>query len=102
MGGKARLFGDDEALRIILATHTPAEAKAARRVVRNYDDEACDAARFDVVVRGNVATFGQHADLRAHLLATRDRVLVEASRRDRVWGIGMGASNPDPRSGSRS
>jgi len=29
------------------------------------------------------------------LIATGDRVLVEASPRDTIWGIGMGASNPD-------
>jgi ribA/ribD-fused uncharacterized protein len=97
MAGKARLFGDDDALRVILAARTPAEAKAAGRAVRNFDDEAWDAARFEVVVRGNIAKFGQHPALRAHLLATGDRVLVEASPRDRVWGIGMGASNPDAR-----
>jgi ribA/ribD-fused uncharacterized protein len=49
------------------------------------------------VTRGNVAKFGQHEDLRAFLLATDERVLVEASPRDAVWGIGLGASNPDAR-----
>ena len=52
-----------------------------------------------LVVRGNVAKFGQHEDLRAFLFATRERVIVEASPRDRVWGIGMGLLEetiPDP------
>ena len=51
-------------------------------------------ARSETVVRGNVAKFGDHADLRAFLVGTGDRVLVEASPRDRIWGIGLGAANP--------
>jgi ribA/ribD-fused uncharacterized protein len=40
-----------------------------------------------------VAKFGQNPDLRDYLRTTGDRVLVEASPRDRTWGIGMGAGN---------
>lgn len=49
--------------------------------------------RFDLVVEGNVAKFGQHPELRDFLLNTRSRVIVEASPRDRIWGIGLSASN---------
>jgi hypothetical protein len=37
------------------------------------------AARFDLVVEGNVAKFGQHPELGTYLLGTSNRVLVEAS-----------------------
>jgi ribA/ribD-fused uncharacterized protein len=70
------------------------------RQVRGFDEEAWTAARYDIVVAGSVAKFGQHEDLRAFLLATGERVLVEASPLDRVWGIGLAAdderaSSPD-------
>ena len=65
--------------------------------MRNYVDSAWEKARFDAVVRGNVAKFAAHADLRAFLLATGERVLVEASPRDTIWGIGMGAAHQDAR-----
>lgn len=101
MAAKARLFGDGEALAQVLAAATPAEAKAVGREVRGYDDARWEAARAEAVVQGNVLKFGQHPALRAFLLATDPRVLVEASPRDRVWGIGMGASNPDARDPAR-
>ena len=97
MAEKARLFGDGEALARVLASTTPEEAKAIGRTVRGYDDAKWAAVRSDAVVRGNVAKFGQNEPLRAFLLATKERVLVEAAPRDVVWGIGLGASNPNAR-----
>lgn len=93
MAGKARLFGDDDALAAILAARTPAEAKKLGRLVRDFDEARWSAARFDLVVAGNVAKFGQDPALRRYLLDTRNRVLVEASPRDRVWGIGVGSTD---------
>ncbi|MCA9584725.1 MAG: NADAR family protein [Myxococcales bacterium] len=101
MAEKARLFGDEARLHDILAAATPAAAKAQGRAVTPYDESRWTAARFDAVVRGNVAKFAAHADLCAFLKGTGDRVLVEASPRDRVWGIGMGAKNPLARSPSQ-
>ena len=101
MAEKARLFGDHGALERVLVAATPADAKKIGREVRGYVDAEWAAARSGAVVRGNVAKFGENAELGAFLRATRDRVLVEASPRDRVWGIGMGASNPDARDPSK-
>lgn len=95
MAEKARLFGDRDALGRIIAARTPGEAKKLGREVRDFDDDAWNAARWEIVVRGNEAKFGQNPELREYLLNTGDRVLVEASPRDRIWGIGMGAANPD-------
>ena len=95
MAGKARLFADEEARLRVLASPSPAAAKQVGRSVRNFDDGRWNAQRFDIVVQGNVAKFGQNPAMRDFLFATGDRVLVEASPRDRIWGIGMGAANPD-------
>jgi ribA/ribD-fused uncharacterized protein len=101
MAAKARLFGDAEALEAILSAPSPAEAKAIGRSVRNYDDGEWARARSEAVVRGNVAKFEQNEELGRFLRATGERILVEASPRDRIWGIGLGASNPDARRPSR-
>ncbi|MEU6237523.1 NADAR family protein [Kitasatospora sp. NPDC047058] len=93
MAGKARLFGDEEIVPRILEARTPAEAKKLGRLVRGFHEPAWAAARFELVVRGNVAKFGQDEALRAYLLGTGNRVLVEASPVDRLWGIGLAADD---------
>jgi ribA/ribD-fused uncharacterized protein len=94
MAGKARLFGDDEALARILAEPDPAACKRLGRGVRGFDHDVWASARFDLVVAGNLAKFGQSDHLGAILLATGDAILVEASPTDRIWGIGLSASDP--------
>jgi ribA/ribD-fused uncharacterized protein len=52
--------------------------------------------KLDIVVQGNMYKFTIAEDaenLRAWLLATGDRMLVEASPSDRVWGVGFTEKN---------
>jgi len=95
MSEKARLFDDVGSLERILAASTPAEAKSLGREVTPFEPARWAAARFDAVVRGNVAKFSAHDELKRFLLSTGSQVLVEAAPRDVVWGIGLGASNVD-------
>jgi hypothetical protein len=93
MTAKALLFGDaGVAERIRTAPH-PREAKDLGRQVRGFDEERWAERRFEFVVTGNLAKFGQHAELRDFLLGTGGRVIVEASPRDRVWGTGLAADH---------
>ena len=101
MAGKARLFNDPGMLAEILAADSPKTAKSLGRRVSNFDDQAWRQHRFDIVVAGNLAKFEQNEALGRYLLATGNAVLVEASPRDRIWGIGMGAANPDARNPER-
>ena len=55
--------------------------------------QACNAQRSEVVFRASVAKFTQNAELGAYLRGTGDRVLVEASPTDRIWGIGLAAEH---------
>ncbi|MGW5125403.1 NADAR family protein [Streptomyces sp. NPDC004069] len=93
MAGKARLFDDAEAERLVLAARHPAEAKKAGRLVRGFDEGVWERERFRIVVEGSVHKFAAHPALREFLLATGDRVLVEASPVDRIWGIGLAAGD---------
>ena len=93
MAGKARLFGDEAGLAAVLAAGSPDAAKSAGRRVRGFDEQRWAAARYDIVVEGNLAKFDQHPDLRRFLVQTGRRVLVEASPYDRIWGIGLSPTN---------
>lgn len=93
MASKARLFGDPDAEREAVAASSPAQAKKVGRLVRRFDDAVWERERFGIVVEGSVRKFAAHADLRAFLLGTHNRVLVEASPLDRVWGIGLAADD---------
>ncbi len=95
MAEKARLFRDDAMLNQILATQDPHEAKKLGRLVKGYDNELWNKQRFEIVVRGNSAKFSQNKELKEFLLASGSKIIVEASPRDRIWGIGMGQTNPD-------
>ncbi|MFK4103503.1 NADAR family protein [Streptomyces sp. NPDC019531] len=93
MAGKARLFEDQEAEHRILAAGSPAQAKKMGRLVRAFDEQRWRRERFGIVAEGSFHKFAAHPDLRQFLLNTGDRVLVEASPVDRVWGIGLAADD---------
>lgn len=93
MAGKARLFEDAEGERRVLAAGHPAEAKKAGRLVRGFDGEVWERERFGIVAEGSFHKFAAHADLRGFLLGTGERVLVEASPVDPIWGIGLAADD---------
>lgn len=94
MAGKARLFGDAEAAERAVAAKSPAEAKKVGRLVRDFDGAVWERERYGLVVAGSVHKFGQDAELGGFLRGTGDRVLVEASPMDRIWGIGLAADDP--------
>ncbi|MCX5171825.1 NADAR family protein [Streptomyces antibioticus] len=93
MAEKARLFGDAEAERLALAAGHPSQAKKAGRLVRGFDDTVWERERFRIVVEGSVHKFASNPGLQSFLLSTGERVLVEASPVDRVWGIGLAADD---------
>jgi ribA/ribD-fused uncharacterized protein len=100
MWRKAMLFGDGAMAERVLAAGHPRNAKMLGRGVAGFDDRKWAAERFEIVVTGSLAKFGQHPDLREWLIGTGNRVLVEASPADRVWGIGLAGSDDraaDPR-----
>ena len=88
MAEKARLF-DASMVEHILKASSPNEVKKLGRKVKNFDDALWRERAFDAVIEGNMAKFSQNHKLKAFLLSTNKKVLVEASPYDKVWGIGM-------------
>jgi len=94
MHGKALLFGDGDVAAQILAADHPRQHKALGRKVKPFDDAIWRREREGIVRAGSRAKFTQNPELRELLLATRGTTLVEASPYDRIWGIGLAATDP--------
>jgi ribA/ribD-fused uncharacterized protein len=93
MAGKAKLFNDSHAHQKILECRHPKAAKSIGREIIGFSEDIWLKHRFEIVVAGNIAKFSYHPKLRAYLLNTGDRVLVEASPVDAIWGICLAADH---------
>lgn len=93
MAQKAALFQDDEIFEQILNVAHPNEAKTLGRKIQNYKEDIWLEHRFKIVVAGNVEKFVQNPALKDFLINTQERILVEASPVDKIWGIGLAADD---------
>lgn len=94
MAQKALLFNDNEIYgQIMKATH-PKQFKDLGRKISSFDENVWNRHKTDIVINGNLAKFSQNPELRSFLLGTNERILVEASPYDKIWGIGMSADDP--------
>lgn len=94
MAQKAILFGDEATLALIMAAEQPRDYKALGRKVQHFDAEKWDAAKYGIVVRGNLAKFSQNPELFDFLDSTGDSVLVEGSPYDSIWGVQLALDDP--------
>lgn len=94
MAEKARTFSDNIALQQIMKTNDPKEQKAIGRKVDNFDADIWSPISREVVYTGNLAKFTQNKDCFDELMETGDKTIVEASPYDKIWGIGLSATDP--------
>ncbi|OWF43560.1 riboflavin biosynthesis protein PYRR, chloroplastic-like [Mizuhopecten yessoensis] len=93
MHQKAITFKDDENAKAIMKAAKPFTQKKLGRKVKNFAPDVWSAKCVDVVKKGNIAKFSQNSHLRKKLLDTYPKIMVEASPRDRIWGIGLASTN---------
>lgn len=89
MAEKARLFGDKDIKEKIMSSNDPKEIKALGRKVKDFDEKIWNNIKYSIVINGNYNKFMQNEKLKTFLLSTEDKILVEASPYDNVWGIKM-------------
>ncbi len=94
MAEKARLFNDDHALDHIMLAIDPSVQKSWGRKVKNFDKDKWEEIARDTVYVANFAKFTQDKDAKQQLLATGDKVIVEASPYDCIWGVGLRCDDP--------
>lgn len=92
---KAILMSDHStAATILQSTNShPAKYKKLGRQVKNFDQKLWDEMSLSVVVVGNLAKFTSDEELKEVLLGTGEKMIVEASPFDRIWGIGFTEGN---------
>lgn len=89
MAEKARVFADQKILEQVLKSNDPKVIKELGRQIRFFDEHTWDTRKYDVVYQGNLLKFAQDESLKSFLLSTENKILVEASPYDKIWGIGM-------------
>ena len=90
---KALLFDDKDTADQILKADDPGKAKALGRQIRKFEEPVWMSNRFEIVVKGCVLKFADNPELKTYLCNSNPRILVEASPRDKIWGIGMDAKD---------
>lgn len=91
---KAMLFNDLEIAAKILKAVEPLECKRLGRQVRGFNQGIWVTKREHYDYMGNLHKFQQHPDIADFLLNTGDLELVEASKYDTIWGVGLDEWSP--------
>lgn len=89
MARKAALFGDRVSFEKIIQADRYEDLKTLSRSIKHFDESVWREWKYEIVKEGNFHKFNQNKKIKAYLLSTTDRVLVEASPCDRIWGIGL-------------
>ena len=96
---KAMLFNDTEVANKILSVSSQKEIKDLGRQVKNFNPYIWGQHKISIVTKGNYLKFSQNEELKTILLSTSldnpNRLLVEASPEDKIWGIGLIQTDPD-------
>ena len=98
MWAKAKYFNDQEiADKILLEQKSPMVCKQLGRIVKNYNDKKWNLVRYSFMHDVNYEKYKQDLMLRAKLLNNQfdNKIFVEASPTDRIWGIGLAQDDPN-------
>lgn len=91
---KAKTFGDSVIAAAVVANQDPKYVKGLGKRVSGFNDETWAEHRYDCMLDACFAKFVQNPKLGDQLIATGDKVLVEASPYDKIWGVGLAPNDP--------
>lgn len=89
MAYKADLFDDLETLEEIINETNPQKIKELGRKIKNFDENVWNNNKYNIVIHGNYLKFMQNENMKRILLDTKEKIIVEASPYDRIWGVGL-------------
>ena len=73
----------------MLAETSANKIKQYGRMIKNYNDVIWNKIRYDIMVDGLRLKFGQNQQLKQLLINTGNKIIYEASKYDKIWGIGF-------------
>ncbi len=77
----------------IMNETNPKNIKKYGRQVKNFNEETWNKNKVQAMYDGVYAKFTQNPELLLKLLSTGEKILIEASPYDRIWGIGYKKEN---------
>jgi ribA/ribD-fused uncharacterized protein len=95
MHHKALLFNDSKVAKQIMESSDNRTIKAFGRKVSNFNQKIWDENKERIAITGLLLKFSQNSALKEKLLDTKNDYLVEASKTDKIWGVGIALSDPD-------
>jgi ribA/ribD-fused uncharacterized protein len=91
---KAKLMKDDATAELILQERDPAVCKQLGRAVTPYNDALWNEKADGYLVKACLQKAREHRDVYEYLLATKNKIIVEASKSDIKWGAGIAKDDP--------
>ena len=95
MANKADLFNDFKTLERILNENNPKKIKKLGREIINFDESIWNNNKYSIVINGNYFKFTQNDNMKKILLNTGNKIIVEASPYDKIWGVGLIENDED-------
>ena len=89
MMSKAILFNDEPSLKKIAMSASPMAAKRLGRKVKNFNPEVWDKMKEPAMMSALMHKFAISPDFQVSLKESGNKLLVEASPDDSIWGIGF-------------
>ena len=97
MMGKVLLFNPVNRLDYLKNCTTASKCKVygrSKTKISGYDDTVWENLNLIWVTIGNYLKFTQSVELKKHIIASGEAVLVEGSKNDKIWGVGLEPTNP--------
>ena len=80
---------NEQLLKDILKEISATKIKLYGRQVKNYNDTIWNEKRYGIMLDALRLKFNQNLSIKQKLLLTEPKTLYEASKNDKIWGIGF-------------
>ena len=89
MSKKAERFDDALSKNKIMSTNNPREINYLAKSISNFNQDSWNEIATEVMTTAVNANFEQNTKLKNLLLGTGNTIFVEASPKDKIWGVGI-------------